>query len=307
MSINTIEFKTKLTDGLDEQLVRKSATSFMQDNVMRAKFVGAKTVLLPTASFVGLGDYDRESGFAAGGVTLTHKSYELTRDRGRTFTIDREDMDEIGISNLAGQLMGEFVRTEVAPEIDAYTISKLAGVATDNSQTETVATGKTIDTGCVALLSKLIADVNDKAGYDEPTVAFLNPTFYNALMNSDEILKRIDSGDFEKGNISTAVKMFNGCALIPVSDSRMKTAFDFNDGVTSGQTDGGFKASAEAKSVGALVLPKKAASLVKKTEKIRVFEPDDNPSQDAYKFDYRIYYDVIVPESKKETVYAYIY
>lgn len=307
MSINTLEFKTKLTDGLDEQLIEKSATAFMADNVMRAKFVGAKTVLVPTVDFVGLGDYDRESGFANGGVTLSHKSYTLTRDRGRTFTIDREDMDEIGVSNLAGQLMGEFVRTQVAPEVDAYTISTLANIASDNSQTETLASGKTINTGCVALLSKLIADVNDKAGYDEPTVAFLNPTFYNALMNSEELQRRIDIGNFEKGNISTNVKMFNGCALIPVSDARMKTAFTYNDGVTSGQTDGGFEVATNAQTVGALVLPKKAASLVKKTEKIRVFEPDQNQSQDAYKFDYRIYYDVLVPESKKQTVYAYLY
>ena len=101
--------------------------------------------------------------------------------------------------------------------------------------------------------------------------------------------------------------MFNGCALIPVSDARMKTAFTYNDGVTSGQTDGGFEVATNAQTVGALVLPKKAASLVKKTEKIRVFEPDQNQSQDAYKFDYRIYYDVLVPESKKQTVYAYLY
>lgn len=307
MSINTLEFKTKLTDGLDEQLAAKSATSFMLDNVMRAKFVGAKTVLIPSVGFVGLGDYDRESGFASGGVTLTHKSYTLTRDRGRTFTIDREDMDEIGISNLAGQLMGEFVRTEVAPEVDAYVLSTVAAKAVAASQTETLASGKTLATGCVALLSKLIADVNDAAGYDEPTVAFLNPDFYNALMNSEELQRRLDVGSFEKGNISTQVKTFNGCALIPVSDSRMKTAYTFKDGVSEGQTDGGFAPTSSASSIGALVLPKKAASLIKKTEKIRVFEPDQNFDLDAYKFDYRIYYDVLLPESRRNTVYAYIY
>ncbi len=307
MSINTLEFKTKLTDGLDEQLVAKSATSFMLDNVMRAKFVGAKTVLIPSVDFVGLGDYDRESGFASGGVTLTHKSYTLTRDRGRTFTIDREDMDEIGISNLAGQLMGEFVRTEVAPEIDAYVLSKLAATAKAQSHTESLASGKTIENGCLKLLSKLIADVNDQAGYDEPTVAFLNPTFYNALMNSEELSRRIDIGSFEKGSINTQVKFYNGCALIPVSDSRMKTAFDFKDGITAGETDGGFAPSSDASSIGAVVLPKKACSLIKKTEKIRIFEPDQNYDLDAYKFDYRIYYDCLIPDSRKNTVFAYIY
>ena len=71
----------------------------------------------------------RGAGHGLCGVTVSQKPYTLSKDRGRTFIIDREDMDEIGISNLAGQLMGEFVRTEVAPEIDAYAISAIAKIA----------------------------------------------------------------------------------------------------------------------------------------------------------------------------------
>ena len=57
---------------------------------------------------------------------------ELTQERGRRFSIDREDEEESMVAGMAGQVMGEFVRTKVAPEIDAYTFSKLAKVATDN-------------------------------------------------------------------------------------------------------------------------------------------------------------------------------
>jgi hypothetical protein len=55
-----------------------------------------------------------------------------------------------------------------------------------------------------------------------------------------------------------------------------------------------------------LMLPKKAAHLVKKTEKMRVFTPEQNTSADAYKFDYRIYYDLFVKASAADTVWAWI-
>ncbi len=103
--------------------MQKSVTGFMADNVFRSKFVGAKTVLIPTLEMSGLGDYDRDKGFATGALTLTHDSYTLTQDRARTFHLDSEDEDETGIANLAGQVMGEFVRTQVVPEMDAYILS----------------------------------------------------------------------------------------------------------------------------------------------------------------------------------------
>ena len=45
------------------------------------------------------------------------------------------DNDETGIAGLAGQVLGEFVRTRVVPEVDAYNLSKLGQFAVDQSQT----------------------------------------------------------------------------------------------------------------------------------------------------------------------------
>ena len=70
MAINTLAFCTKLSSELDKALVQKSVTSFLADNAMRAKFVGAKTVLLPDIDFQGLGDYNRDTGFVRGSVTV---------------------------------------------------------------------------------------------------------------------------------------------------------------------------------------------------------------------------------------------
>lgn len=100
--------------------------------------------------------------------------------------------------------------------------------------------------------------------------------------------------------------------IIPVADDRMKTAYTFYDGVTDNsgssgadQRPGGFVPASGAKKIGILVLPKRAASLVKKTEKVRIFEPDKNLRADAWKFDYRLYYDLFVKKSLQDTIYAY--
>lgn len=136
-TINSLEFQSKLTGELDKALVQEAQTSFFADNNLRSKFVGARTVLIPDVDMQGLGNYDRDDGFVTGALTVSSESYTMAMDRGRSFQLDREDNDETGIANLAGQVLGEFVRTKVVPEMDAYVLSKLATLATTNSQTVT--------------------------------------------------------------------------------------------------------------------------------------------------------------------------
>ena len=293
MSLNDLKFATKFAGELDKMIVQKSATGFFADNLLRAKFVGAKTVVMPDVDFVGLADYDRNDGFSKGKMTVAHTSYELTQDRARSLQIDREDMDETGIANLAGQIMGEYVRTKVVPEMDSYTLSKLAKIAGDNSNTTTLNTSKVYNQ-----LTTLVNGVQAKAGFDTEMVAFVNADVYAALMNTTEIQRHITISDFKQGEINLKVKKINDVSIIPVPNDRMKTVYE-ND-----SENGGLKPSDTAKDIGILVLPKSAASLVKKSEKIRVFEPDTNQEADAYKFDYRIYYDVFVKKSNIEHISA---
>lgn len=295
MALNTLEFATKFAGELDKMIVQKAVTGFFADNTLRAKFVGAKTVIIPDIDFVGLADYDRDNGFSKGKMTVAHTSYELTQDRARSLQIDREDMDETGIANLAGQVMGEYVRTKVVPEMDAYTLSKLAGVATSKNNIKTLDTSK-----AYAQFVELVNGIQAKAGFDAELVAFVNADVYAAFMNSAEIQRHITVSDFKQGEVNLKVKKINDVALIPVASDRMKTAYEDD------AENGGLKPTGAAKDIGMLILPKTAASLVKKSEKIRVFEPDENQDADAYKFDYRVYYDTFVKKSHLEHIAAAI-
>ncbi len=296
MSINSIENVTKYSNELDRMFTQKSATGFFADNALATKFVGAKTVIIPDVDFQGLADYDRDTGFTRGAITVSNASYTMSMDRARSLQIDREDMNETGIANLAGKILGEYVRTKVVPECDAYVLSKLGGLAVSRSNTIDGDVEKPFEALC-----NLINEVQSAVGYDEELVAFVDNYMFAALQNSSEVSKMITVSDFKQGDINLKVKSINGVAIIPVVSERMKTCYTFN---SSGA--GGFIPGEKAREIYMMVCPKKGAHLVKKTEKMRIFTPEQNVDADAYKFDYRIYYDVFVSKSCLDAIWAWV-
>ena len=296
MAINSIENVTKYSEELDKMFEQKSAVGFFSDNALATKFVGAKTVIIPDIDFQGLADYDRDTGFSRGAITVSNTSYTMSMDRARSLQIDREDMSETGIANLAGKILGEYVRTKVVPECDAYVLSKLSGLALSRSNLVEGDAEKPFDALC-----ELIAKVQAEVGYDEELVAFVDSHIYAALQNSSEIAKLITVSDFKQGEVNLKVKSINGVAIIPVVSERMKTAYKFNP-----NDAGGFSPAEQTRETYILVCPKSGAHLVKKTEKMRIFTPEQNIDADAYKFDYRIYYDVFVKKSGLDAVWAWV-
>lgn len=300
---NSLAFSSTMMSELDKAVVQKPVTGFFADNGLKARFVGAKTVIIPELEVSGLGDYDRDSGFVGGTITVSNTPVVLSMDRGRSFQLDREDNDETGIADLAGQIMGEFVRTKVVPEVDAYCLSKLASYAVTKSQTVT----GTPASQAYSMLCNAIGKVQDAVGYDEELVAFVDSTMWKALQTTAELERVLTVSDFKKGEMTTHVTSVNGVAILPVPDSRMKTAYEFYDGTTSGEEAGGFVADENADAIGLLVMPKHAASLVKKTDQVRTFDPTQNLNADAWKFDYRLYYDLFIRNSMAAGIYAYVY
>lgn len=296
MSFNSIENATRYSDELDKLFAQKSVTGFFADNALAAKFVGAKTVIIPDVDFQGLADYDRDTGFTKGAITVANTSYTMSMDRARSLQIDREDMSETGIANLAGKILGEYVRTKVVPECDAYVISKLAGLAATRSNLIEGDVAKPFEAFC-----GLVNEVQSAVGYDEDLVAFVDSYMYAAFQNSAEISRMLTVSDFKQGEVSLKVKSINGISIIPVVSERMKTAYTFNS-----SNAGGFTPQSNAREVYMLVCPKNAAHLVKKTEKMRIFTPEQNIDADAYKFDYRIYYDVFVNKSGLDSIWAWL-
>lgn len=299
---NSIAYASIFQQELDKQMVADITSGWMEINGALVKYDGGNTVKIPKIVIQGLGDYDRGTGFVDGDVTLTWETHTFSMDRGRSFSLDAMDVNESNFALAAGALMGEFQRTKVAPEIDAYRYSKIAAAAISASKAEGgyTAAAETI----LAKLLGHIALVQDIIGENEPLVISMATTVAAILDTAQGIDKVTNVIDFKQGDVNLKVKALNGIPIIRVPSARMKTAFVFYDGTTAGQEAGGFVADGAAKNINWLITARRAVIGITKADKPRIFDPATNQKADAWKIDYRRYHDLFIPDNKKDGLYA---
>ena len=304
MAINTIAYATLFQTALDKQAVAKLTSGWMDANAGQVIYNGGKEVKIPKINMDGLGDYSRSGGFTSGAVTLEYETKIMSQDRGRTFMIDAMDVNESNFVANASNVMGQFQATKVIPEIDAYRYSKIASLAIEKG----VATGGyTPDKSTI--LEKLKADIaaiRDIVGGDVPLVITMSSLTSAVLDQADGITKQLSVMDFNKGEVSTKVKSLDGCPIIEVPSARLKTAYTFRDGKSSGQEAGGFVPAGGAKDINWLITPLTAPIAVNKTDKVRIFDPAINQDADAWKLDYRKYHDLWILDEALEICRANI-
>lgn len=296
MAINTLQYSQQFQTVLDAQMLASATSAFMEANAGQVKYDGGDTVYIPEISMQGLAKYDRDEGFNQGSVTLKFNPYKMTQDRGRTFQLDSMDVNETNFVATAGTVMGEFQRTQVIPEIDAYRYSKIAALATAENK---VTTGFT--PAVATILEKLeaeITEIQDVVGEDEGLIVVMSTKLRTILNNADKFNRYLNVAEFKNGSINTTVKSFNDIPILGVPSARMKTAYVFNDGKTANQQAGGFKADTGAKDINWIIMPQRAPIAVSKTDKVRVFTPDINQKADAWKIDYRKYHDLWIPKNR---------
>jgi len=301
MPINFNVFGEKTADALDKAFVQKSVTGFMDTNPDNIQFINADTVLVGETNFSGLGDYDRDNGFPIGSISSAKRSYTLTQDRGRAFQIDAIDYDSLDAALKKGVMdMAEWQDKYVVPEIDAYTLSKLYAFSVSKRLPSNVP----LDTSNVYSTLVAAKDSCMDESDEEDLVCFI-PRWVQSLLNSStEITKMIDVREVNKNGISTKVGFIDNMEIVPVNAKRMYSAYRSLNGVDDDQYNGGFVVASGAVPIQYIVMPKKAATRITRTKKIRVFQPNDNILKDAYAMQYRRLYDVICLESKKSSIFV---
>jgi len=239
---NTLAYAEIFMQELDKQVVAGATSGWMESNAGLVQYNGGNTVKIPKFSMDGLGDYDRTSGFPQGSATLTYETKTMTQDRARTFMLDSMDVNETNFVANASNLMGEFQRTLIIPEIDAYRYSTIAKAAIAGSQASGGYTPAVAD-----IYSKLKADITniqDVIGA-VPLVVTMSTATLGVLEGSTELTHQLAVGAFN-GNVNLQVKQVNDCPIIEVPSTRFKTAYAFFDGKSTGQTAGGFVPVAKA-------------------------------------------------------------
>ena len=299
MSVNTMEYASIFMEALDGQLLEGATSGWMEANAGQVQYSGGSTVKIPKISLNGLGNYDRDAGFAQGAVTLCYESKQLTQDRGRTFQLDAIDVDETNFAAVAGNVMGEFQRTKVIPEIDAYRYSKIASLAAEAGKvTEYTPTASTV----LSKLMEEITDLKDAVGDSGEIVVTMSAKIAGMLDMAKGGNNIIDYGEFKQGNATLRVRSIDGSSIIRVPSARLKTAYQFYDGVSEGMKEGGFAPTEDAQNINWILAVRHVPIAVSKTDVTRIFDPLTNQNANAWKIDYRKYHDIWIPDNGMEGI-----
>lgn len=300
---NSIELVTKFLPILDEIYQKEAKSSFLEaPSTLVQQTQDAKTIKIAKIAMDGLGDYSRNDGFPDGDVSLSWQTHTFTNDRGRSFSVDKMDNIE-SLSLVMASLMGEFMRTKIIPEVDAYRFAKIAsttgiegttGTLTDSTTKAAIVNGlKELENNQVDL-SKLVLVMTPDTKY------FLENNIQRTVMNGD-------------GGYNQLVETFNTVPIITVPQVRFYDKIDLYDGKTTGQTTGGYikhvKGTDEDDAAGVdinfILMDRAAAYAITKNAVTRVFSPDVNQKMDAWKVDYRFYHDLFVNDNKKAGIYVH--
>jgi hypothetical protein len=242
------------------------------------------------AAYAGNINEGARDGFAIGGATLTWEIFRLQYKRGRQFRIDYiEDEESAGV--VIGNIVEEFSRVKVVPEVDATRFSIIADTASvslGNLTTETISANQIIGkfNGAFEWLAEHEVP-------EEEQVIFVNPAVMTLIRNTTELTKFLTQGDYRSAaGLNFTVEKYGGRPIIVVPTNRF-----FNNILV---TDNGYRPNSGSKVINFMVVSKKAVVPIRKLEYSKVYNPEQSGVAGfyGYIFNYLIYHGVVIPQNK---------
>ena len=276
---NTITLAKKFVPLLDETYQAESLTAVLDgDNALVSQGANAGELIIPKMSMQGLGDYSRSGGYVEGDVTLTNETVTCNFDRGRMFNVDTmDDMETAGVA--FGRLAGEFIRTKVVPELDAFRLSSYASATGVSSATGTLESGAAVITALRAAVTKMD---EDEVALEERYL-FITPTLHGLIQDMDttksrEVMDRFAAVvDVPQTRFYTAIAQKSGKVITTGSGESAST---------TDETAGGYGKATGGKDINFMVIQKAAVIQYEKHVAPKILTPQQNPDADAYKFGY---------------------
>lgn len=228
----------------------------------------------------------------SGGYTFGWQTYKLRYDRGREFDIDILD-DEERAKIVSANVMSEFTRTKVIPEMDAVrfaTMHEHAGV----QKAETITTPEAAVKAIEAAENKM-----QDIGIDLSGVVLYCTSEFKSLLRAAQNY-RMSQGENPNGRFT----FYDDMKIVPVPSARFQTKIELLDGTTSSEEAGGFKAASDAKLINFMLVDPSAALAIQKHQTLRYFSPAVNQKRDAHLWQYRVFHDLLVLKNKKDKIYA---
>lgn len=279
---NTIALRKAYSTMLDEVYKLASLTAVLDGpNDLVREGANANEILIPKMTMSGLANYNKQTGYVAGDVTLEYETKKCAYDRGRMFTVDA--MDNIESAGVAfGRLSGEFLRTQVVPELDAWRLASYAGYAlSTNKVAAAIADGKA---GIAAIRAAKTAIKNAEAN-TESCYLFISTAL---------------KGMIEDLDTTASKKVMEGWAgVIEVPVGR------FFDKITLTASGAGGFTTTGGKAIDFLAVDKNAVIQNQKHTVSKIITPEANQDADAWKFGYRTVGIAEAKDNKKVAIYVH--
>lgn len=284
---NNIALSKVYTNLLDEVYQQSSLTAVLEsDATLSRQGANANEIVIPKLSMDGLADYDRNSGYTNGNVDLSWETVKFNYERGRSFQVDNMDNEET--QNIAfGRLAGEFIRTKVVPELDAFRFSTYASATGVGLATGTLATGVDV----INALRTATSSMDEAEVPMEDRHLFITPTLLGLVEDLDtnkskEVLSRFAS-------------------ITKVPQTRFYSAIELLDGKSPSEEKGGYKKAELGVELNFEIIHKPATLQFTKHAVPKIISPEMNQDADAWKYGYRNYGLCDVYENKTAGIYVH--
>ena len=271
--MNSIElFKKNAPELLDKIYKAESTTSDFDINgalVQAGK--NANEIIVPVLDMDGLGDYDRNSGYIDGDVSLTNETKKFNYERGRKLKTDTIDNEETG-GVILGNLSAEFLRTKVIPEVDAVRYATYAAIPNISKVEETYDTAEKV----YKAIAKAWDDMTNEEVPEENRYLRITSTLNGMIRDMDTYKSK------------ELLSKFAGIKVVP--QSRFQTVIKLLSGKDAdGERKGGFKKGDDSQDINFMIIHKPALLQYTKHNKMKLFTPEQDQDGDNYKWLYRFY------------------
>lgn len=290
------ETVVRMTNNLDKIVIEETVTSDLTMNGdLLGEFTGVGKIKIPKIDMDGLANYSRTDGYTAGSVDLDWEERTLRYDRGRGFDIDIMD-DEEHMLLVSSQLMGEFARTRVVPEVDALRFQELYA----NTGKEVTSSWEDPE-GLVEAIMKAETDFEDAGNQLSGAILYCTSAVKNNLRQA--MPYRMGMGETPNMRFDT----FDDMRIRVVPSSRFYTQIQLdvgNDASTKGNRSKGYKKDDTGKAIDFMIVNPSCAQAITKHETLRYFSPEVYQKANAHHWDYRLFHDLIVLDYRKGGIYA---
>lgn len=273
--MNSIELFKKHGPELLDKIYKASSTTseFDMNGALVQAGKNANEIIVPVLEMDGLGDFDRNSGYVDGDVSLTNETKKFNYERGRKLKTDAIDNEETG-GVILGNLSAEFLRNKVIPEVDAVRYSTYAAIPGISKVEAGITYSKAEEIyGAIA------------AAWDEMTNDEV-PEEDRHLRITSTLLGYIRDMDTTKSR--DLLNKFKSIKVVP--QARFLTEIELLSGKDAdGERKGGYKATDNSKDINFMIIHKPALLQYTKHNKMKVFTPDQDQNGDNYQWLYRIY------------------